>query len=47
MDHAMEDFPSLIVKWQEKRNQNVQMIVAEENDDRLRVATIMSGGVRT
>jgi hypothetical protein len=33
LDHMTEDCPHLITKWQEKGNQNVQMIVVEENDD--------------
>jgi hypothetical protein len=43
----MEYCLQLIMKWQEKRNQNVQMIETEEHDDRPRVATVMCGGERT
>jgi hypothetical protein len=37
----------MILKWQEKRAQNVHMIAIEERDDRPRVAAVMCGGERT
>jgi hypothetical protein len=42
----MEDFSQLIAKWQEKRKKNVQMIVVEEHDDRLRVVEVTHRGER-
>jgi hypothetical protein len=47
LDHAIEYYLQLIAKWEEKRNQNVQMIATKERDDRPRVATITCEGVRT
>jgi hypothetical protein len=32
------------MKWQEKRNQNLHMIVEEEHEDRPRVVLFMQGG---
>jgi hypothetical protein len=46
LDHAKEDCPQLITKWQKKRNQSVQMIEVEENEDRPRVVEVMCGGER-
>jgi hypothetical protein len=43
----MEDYPQLIMKWQEKRNQNVKNIVVEENENQPRIAVVTCREPRT
>jgi len=47
LDHATKYCPQLIVKWQEKRNLNLQMTTAKERDELLNIETVMCGGERT
>jgi hypothetical protein len=53
LDHATKDCPQLLVKWQERGNQNqnpnqnVQKISAEKHNEGPRIAVVMHGGART
>jgi hypothetical protein len=47
LDHATKDCPRLIAKWKEKRNTNVQMVIAEKHNEQPNITVVMRGGTRT
>jgi hypothetical protein len=46
-DHETKEFLTLLVKIQEKRNQNVQWISAEEREDGRNINIVTCGGMKT
>jgi hypothetical protein len=44
LDHVVEDCPKLIQKWQEKRNEILQMIATEVHEEKPKMAKIMHEG---